>query len=164
MHFIKKTKAPDCLNKLVERYNPLICYQKLTKNKGNQECKNLFQLRMLEEQQYLCAYCERKIESDVIHIEHIKPRRYLEKICDYNNLILSCNGSQCPDVNQEAYQDKIHSCGHHPAKGNSFNEEKFLNPVELTNISDYFAYDIDTGRIEPSTKDPVKAEYMIKNC
>ncbi|EDN69608.1 conserved hypothetical protein [Beggiatoa sp. PS] len=166
MRFIKKNEqAPDCLNQLVKQYKqPKTCYDKLTKNKKNKECKNLIQQQMLEEQQYLCAYCERKVENnnDVIHIEHIRPRlHYLEKVCDYKNLILSCHGSQCPDVNQADYQGEIHSCGHHPAKGNYFDEAKFLNPVELTDISDYFSYRIDEGRIDSSEKDTIKADYMI---
>jgi|GEM_PF-728579 len=124
-------------------------------------CKKSVRQQMLKEQQYLCAYCERKIANETdAHIEHIKPKsRYFEKCFDYNNLIVSCNGNQCSDVSQEDYEENIHSCGH--PKDHFFDEEKFLNPVELTDISDYFSYDIDEGRIEPSETDSTKADYMI---
>ncbi len=162
MRFIKKEKAPDCLDKLAKRHenrpyqSAKICWKKLKK-----VCKSLIRQQMLEEQQYLCAYCERKIENETdAHIEHIKPKSfYLEKCFDYNNLIVSCNGNQCSNVNQEDYEDNIHSCGH--PKKNYFDETKFINPVELTDISDYFSYHIDEGRIESSEKDPTKADYMI---
>jgi len=168
MRFIKKNEpAPDCLNQLLTQYKQTkICYDKLTKNKRNKTCKELIQQHILEEQQYLCAYCERKIENnpEVIHIEHIKPRlHYPQEVCNYNNLIISCNGNQCPDVKQADYPEgQIHSCGHHPAKGNDFDEAKFLNPVELADISDYFSYQIDEGCIVASEKEAIKANYMIE--
>ena len=36
------------------------------------------------------------------------------------------------------------------------------NAVKLTDISDYFSYRIDEGRIESSQKDTIKADYMIR--
>ena len=77
-------------------------------------CKDLIRQQRLGEQQSLCAYCERKIENETnAHIEQIKPKSfYLEKCFDYNNLIISCNGNQYSNVNQEYYEDNIHSCGH----------------------------------------------------
>ncbi len=50
-------------------------------------------------------------------------------------------------------------------KGDEYDEEKFLNPVELPDIEDYFEYDIE-GKIFPNSKrndiDMKKAEYMVK--
>jgi uncharacterized protein (TIGR02646 family) len=112
---------PDKIRELGEKY-----WKKLRSG-----CKKSVRQHMLREQDYLCAYCERKIENEIdAHIEHIKPKsRYLENGFDYHNLIVSCNGNQCSEVNQEEYEDEIHSCGH--SKDNDFDEEKFLNPVEL---------------------------------
>ena len=126
-------------------------------------CKDSIKESILKEQQFLCAYCEKEIKSyaDVAHLEHIKPKSiYLERCFDYDNLVMSCNGDQSSDVNKEDYEDNIHSCGH-PKKSN-FDEKRFLNPVDLTNISDYFSYDIDTGKIQASEKEPTKAQYMIE--
>lgn len=172
MHFIEKEEeVPNCLvslaNNLARRMvqrrergdadeTGKKCWGKLKK-----ECKDLIKQQILREQQYLCAYCEKKIENETdAHIEHLKPKsRYLEKCFDYNNLIISCNGNQCSDVNREDYEDNIHSCGY--PKDNYFDEEKFLNPVELTDVSDYYSYDIDEGCIKASEKGPLKANYMI---
>lgn len=54
----------------------------------------------MEEQYNLCAYCEREIDENNTHIEHIKPKSgYLNRCFDYNNLIASCEGDKCSDVN-----------------------------------------------------------------
>lgn len=47
---------------------------------------------LLHEQGYLCAYCMRRIDIDKMKVEHIKPRRYEDKIFDYNNLVACCEG------------------------------------------------------------------------
>ena len=162
MRFIKKKQTPDCLEQLARQHknNPYqpakSCWKKL-----KSVCKVLIRQQMLGEQDYLCAYCERKIEQETdAHIEHIKPKSfYLENCFDYKNLIVSCNGNQCSNVNPEAYEDNIHSCGH--PKENYYDKAKFLNPVELTDISDYFSYRIDEGCIEASEKEAIKADYMI---
>lgn len=65
---------------------------------------------------YLCPYCERKVDSEETHIEHIKPRgrpefRHLE--FTYANLLVSCNDPK--------------TCGKH--KDNRW-EDTFINPVE----------------------------------
>jgi uncharacterized protein (TIGR02646 family) len=108
------------------------------------------------EQNYLCAYCESKIELENSHIEHIKPKardKFPHLVFDYNNIVVSCNG------NCHTEDEDTHTCGH--IKDNEYNNSKFLNPVELENIRDYFKYDIDEGKIISSEKDQNKSEYMI---
>ena len=110
-----------------------------------------------EEQNYLCIYCESKIaELNNSHLEHIKPKAqsmYPDLVFEYNNIVVSCNG------NCHTGDDNKHTCGH--LKDNEYDESKFLNPVEVEDIRDYFIYDIDEGKIESSRKDKEKAQYMI---
>ena len=54
---------------------------------------------LLEEQGATCCYCEMRIENDPLgaKIEHIEPREgdtQTERIFDYANLSLSCNGGE----------------------------------------------------------------------
>ncbi|MBK8624617.1 MAG: TIGR02646 family protein [Saprospiraceae bacterium] len=55
------------------------------------------------EQNGLCCYCNAKIEDDhTSPIEHLEPREgdtQSERIFDYNNLLLSCNGGQKVNTN-----------------------------------------------------------------
>lgn len=109
------------------------------------------------EQNYLCIYCESKVELSDSHLEHIKPKardKFPELTFNYSNIVVSCNGN-CHTTNEEYY-----SCGH--IKDNEYDNLKFLNPVELIDIRHYFKYNIDTGNIIESSKDIEKAKYMIK--
>ena len=108
------------------------------------------------EQNYLCIYCESKVELDNSHLEHIKPKardKFPELTFNYANIVVSCNGN-CHTEDEEYY-----SCGH--IKDNEYDETKFLNPIELIDIREYFEYDIDTGDITESSRDINKAKYMI---
>ncbi|KIM10424.1 MAG: hypothetical protein KU38_07590 [Sulfurovum sp. FS08-3] len=112
------------------------------------------------EQNYLCCYCESKISSDTnsSHVEHIRPKghdKYPHLTFEYHNLAVSCNGT-CQNLPNDS---TIHNCGH--IKSNEYDENLFLNPVELEDIRDYFEYDIDEGKIEASAKNEQKASYMI---
>lgn len=112
------------------------------------------------EQNYLCIYCESKISAHnhSSHIEHIRPKaqdKYPHLTFEYNNLAVSCNGT-CQNLPDDTTK---YNCGH--IKSNEYDENLFLNPVELENIRDYFEYDIDEGKIQASTKDKQKASYMI---
>jgi uncharacterized protein (TIGR02646 family) len=102
---------------------------------------------------------EYKIRS---HIEHIRPRsrpQYAHLIFCYRNLSVSSEGFFCKT---EILNPKKEFCEHR--KGNEYDEDKFLNPVERNDIEDYFVYDIE-GKIHPNSsknqEDRTKAEYMI---
>ena len=122
----------------------------------------LRQYILQNEQNYLCIYCESKIseDSNSSHLEHIKPKHLdIDALTfDYANIAVSCNGNGHIVDNRKHY-----SCGHYKDKENTpFEETKFLNPVKIETIRDYFAYDIDEGRMMPSDKDTIKADYMIE--
>jgi len=75
---------------------------------------------------------------------------------DYNNLLVSCQGNHFNEIGDNSKS----TCGH--IKDNNFDEVKFLNPTLVTDISDYFVFDSDTGIISASKKDKIKAEYTIQ--
>jgi uncharacterized protein (TIGR02646 family) len=121
------------------------------------------------EQQGLCIYCQQQVPEKTeteykirSHIEHIRPRsrpQYAHLTFCYKNLSVSCEGFDCKT---ESLNPKKEFCEHR--KGNEYDEEQFLNPVELSDIEDYFIYDID-GKIHPNSnknqKHRTQAEYMI---
>ncbi|RKZ63566.1 MAG: TIGR02646 family protein [Candidatus Parabeggiatoa sp. nov. 2] len=120
-------------------------------------------------QQGLCIYCQQEVpekkETEYrirSHIEHIRPRsrpQYAHLTFCYNNLSVSCEGFDCKT---KSLNPKKEFCEHR--KGNEYDEDKFLNPVECNEIEDYFVYDIE-GKIHPNSsknqEDRTKAEYMI---
>jgi len=69
---------------------------------------------LLEEQGYTCCYCEKEISNDhkTTAIEHIEPREgdtQTERIFDYLNLILSCNGGEKDPPPKELHCDAAKS-------------------------------------------------------
>ena len=64
---------------------------------------------LLEEQGYTCCYCEKEISNDhKTAIEHVEPREgdtQTERIFDYSNLILSCNGGEKDPPPKELHCD-----------------------------------------------------------
>jgi hypothetical protein len=78
-------------------------------------------------------------------------------------LSVSCEGFDCetPKTNQ---QPKKEFCEHR--KANEYNEDCFLNPIEVKDIEDYFVYDDLTLEILPKHKEDTeafkKAKYMNK--
>ena len=114
------------------------------------------------EQNNLCCYCESRVNIDNSHIEHIKPKSlYPKLIFNYRNLSISCQGT-CH--NQEG-DNTLYNCGHN--KSNDYNENLFLNPTLIEDISEYFEYEdyiqdsIKQIKIKESTKDITKAQYML---
>jgi uncharacterized protein (TIGR02646 family) len=59
----------------------------------NPEKRELHQ-ELLQQQGYICCYCERQIELMNSHIEHLKPQKYCtnEETIDFTNLLACCQG------------------------------------------------------------------------
>ena len=106
---------------------------------------------LLEEQNLLCAYCEKAIDdnpknSNIDHFRLKAGHLYPEKTLDYSNLLVSCNTKgRCSN-----YKDK-----HIKSKDDYDN---IVNPT-IENPDDFFDYLI-TGRIVAIDKNP-KAEFTI---
>jgi uncharacterized protein (TIGR02646 family) len=153
VRYIKKTAAPDFFTADTKNLNTWDQYGKV---KGTKRC---LKQHIIDHEQYaLCVYCESKINPSDSHIEHIKPKGkngYPELTFDYKNLAVSCNGN----LHNQADDHKQRSCGH--KKDNEYDESLFLDPTQLTDISDYFVYDVDDGQIDSSDKAVAKARYAI---
>lgn len=106
---------------------------------------------LLEEQNLLCAYCEKKIDDNPnnSNIDHFKLKAghlFPEQTLDYENLLVSCNTSgRC-----SSYKDK------HIKSKDEYDE--IVNPI-TENPDDFFDYLI-TGQIIAINNNP-KAEFTI---
>lgn len=134
------------------------------------------------EQKGLCIYCEQLIPEktednttlyEYAHFEHVNKQELHERlIFKQENLCVSCNGF---DNDIEALDDnaKIKEfCGrfkdghYNPT---TFNPQLFLNPLEITDIEQYFNYEFSDDDMEilivPNTKiakeAQQKADFMI---
>ena len=156
MRYIEKGVAPDFFARETGQLSDESSWQAL-------HCKPQLREHLMREQDHLCAYCEHKLGVSNTHIEHIAPQsRYSEKRFDYGNLIASCDGGRaCASVSeQHAYIDlDTDSCGHR--KGQEYEAALFLNPTDLPDIGDYFAFDTHSAEIKPSARAPQKAAYTI---
>ena len=104
-----------------------------------------------EEQNLLCAFCEKVIDdnpknSNIDHFRLKAGHLFPEKTLDYNNLLVSCNThGRCSN-----YKDK------HIKKKNDY--ENIVNPI-VENPDNFFDY-LLTGEIVSIDKN-VKAEFTI---
>lgn len=159
MRYVKKLETPDFFIDDVKDFKSWDDYD-FDKN-TIQKRRNLRQHILEKEQNNLCIYCECHLNVNNSHIEHLKPKeKYKSLTFDYNNLAVSCEGL-C--LKGDSTDNKKYRCGH--KKDNLFDESKFLNPIVLENISDYFSYKEskkDYFEIISSNKDETKSEYMIK--
>ncbi len=155
MRFVKKKDIPEFFTLDTKDFKVWNDYNASEETK--QKRRNLKKYILENEQNFLCIYCECKVNLDSSHIEHIKPKEfYLDLIFEYTNLVVSCHG-QCLKIPS---QDKLlHRCGH--KKGSKFDENSFLSPTELENIREYFCYDFDSFTINPTSKNKAKANYTI---
>jgi uncharacterized protein (TIGR02646 family) len=166
MRYIKKNipfkKFIDYIEKNVDLNLSKEDLKKLFQKIPSSIKKELKEYILNNEQNYLCIYCEEKINDiDNSHLEHIKPEDKYEKlIFDYNNLVVSCNGDGKCNFNNKGKNSKT-TCGH-----KKDNKELPLNPLEDENISDYFEFKMIEKKLEiqiiPSKLDENKAKDMIK--
>jgi uncharacterized protein (TIGR02646 family) len=127
MKFIEKGESPDEFESWKEysrpsRWNDLHGSLPQTREEGV-IYYSTGQLRTVlhKEQNGLCCYCNSKINDDhTSPIEHLEPREgdtQTDRIFDYNNLLLSCNGGQKENTNP-----KVLHC----------DANKKSNPINLT--------------------------------
>lgn len=121
MKFIQKVKEPEVFTEWKESPQRVSrTWRTLNNHQGGKQIKRILKQSLLEEQGFICCYCERRIteNSESSHIEHLKPKGifpYLD--LDYKNLLCSC-------LPEEKNED---SCGH--KKDNWFDEELFVSPL-----------------------------------
>jgi uncharacterized protein (TIGR02646 family) len=136
MLFIQKSDPPakfcDWLEKRTNDWHP-------TWDNLAGDPKESLHKTLVEEQFYLCAYCECKIDTKDSHIEHLRPRNGpngaggLE--LEYKNMVASC-------VKQQNRTDP-NTCGH--AKSMWYDDVLFVHPLSQF-CNSRFRYLLD-GRI-----------------
>ena len=147
MRKIAKNLHGECANilsELIENYSadkgdP---YKQYLSPQQRQALRSL----LLAEQNGLCVYCEKVIEEDNCHIEHIRPQNsanshnlveYLACKIGYENLVVSC----------EKEPNKNSTCGHRRGEVNLKQLKFLINPV-TENVTDYLRFNL-TGNIVP---------------
>lgn len=154
MRYVKKTDVPQFFTNDTQGLHE---WNEYYANKK----RALKEYILTEEQNYLCIYCENKINFDTSHLEHLKPKSLdvINLTFDYMNISVSCNGL-CNNIGDDTTN---YHCGHRKDKEDTaFDEDSFLNPVVYENIREYFEYDFDDYIIKSSNKDQNKAKYMIR--
>lgn len=166
MKYIQKLETPQFFIDDTKDFKMWKDYNKTVQSRAKKRKLNKYILK--KEQNNLCIYCESKIISSTnsSHIEHIKAK-YLDinnLTFDYSNLAVSCEGK----CHNEEGDNKKYNCGHRKDNEDSkYDENLFLNPTLVEDISDYFVYEtylensISKVRIKESSKDFSKAEYML---
>jgi uncharacterized protein (TIGR02646 family) len=107
---------------------------------------------LMEEQGYICCYCERRLSGDDSHIEHFRPQSDpLVDPLEYANMLCSCQN--------RLKKGAPRHCGN--LKGDWFDTDLLISPLD-TDCEAQFAFTGD-GNIQPvSTTDPAGAETIAQ--
>ena len=106
---------------------------------------------LMQEQGFLCCYCETSVTANDSHIEHFRPRsRYPALEFDYGNLHCSCQG--------ESSQGEPGHCGHR--KGGWFDEDLLVSPLS-PDCEERFLFTAN-GDIFPSRGNDAGAQVTIE--
>lgn len=118
MRQIYKSEEPESLTnwKLLQRSTPSFHYRYLQ----NPIKRELHQF-LLQEQGYICCYCEMRVSQPDSHIDHLKPQSECsdEETLEYTNLLACCQG-------EGEYSRKPEHCGQ--KRGNQLLKITPLNP------------------------------------
>jgi len=101
-----------------------------------------------EEQGFICCYCERRIEIEDCHIEHLKPQGkdlFPGNQLDYDNLLCSCQ--------RELERGEPRHCGN--SKGSWYDEQFLVSPLS-PDCELKFRYTFD-GHIESAIENDIAA-------
>ena len=104
---------------------------------------------LMEEQGFLCCYCEGWVDRESSHIEHFRPKsssRYRDLQLDYANLHCSCG--------RESVEGEPRQCGF--SKGSWFDEHLMVSPLDA-DCEGRFSFTGD-GRIHPAAGDESAAQ------
>lgn len=115
MRYIEKQEEPKEFITWKKKHKPN-SYSDLTV-----DIKNIVKQKLLQEQKFLCCYCETHIDLDSTTIEHLESKVKAPKLqLSYSNFLASCNS-------------KSH-CSH--KRGN---KELNINPLQI-GVSDWFKF------------------------
>ncbi len=104
---------------------------------------------LMEEQGFLCCYCEAWVAGESSHVEHFRPRSspsYRHLQLDYTNLHCSCG--------RDSVEGEPRQCGF--SKGSWFDEQLLVSPMDAA-CESRFRFTGD-GRIRPAAGDRAAAQ------
>ncbi|WP_027185387.1 retron system putative HNH endonuclease [Desulfovibrio inopinatus] len=105
---------------------------------------------LMQEQGYICCYCERRLVDNDSHIEHFHPQHRPEvDALDFNNMLCSCQA--------QLERGKPRHCGN--LKGDWFDEQLLISPLDPS-CQTRFRFTGD-GRITPAHHDDNAAAETI---
>ncbi len=88
MLLIRKKSTPNLLKNYIQSDDINKSFQNMPS-----DIKTDLKKHLLDEQGFLCAYCMKKIDDNVMKIEHFLPQsKYPNKSLEYNNLFACCDG------------------------------------------------------------------------
>lgn len=143
MRGIQKYSEPQTFKKW-QQANPNATFDDLATD-TNHALKQVVKTSLLAEQKYICCYCEKTIDAETSHIEHLLPQSsYPKKQLDYSNLLASC----------QADGKKAH-CGHKKDK-----QILPITPLDSIEPSQHFIFAAD-GNIYPRAENDNAANSTI---
>lgn len=146
MKYIQKNNEPQWF-KDWKADNPNATYADLVSSRKAHSLRQ----SLVEEQHYICCYCECLIDAETSHNEHFKPKGnllYRSLQLDYNNIFASCK--------READGDPETHCGH--KKSDSF-DVQLVSPME-PNCSTHFKYDLNGQIFETDDRGKLTIEML----
>ena len=120
-------------------------------NRVPKEVKQAIQESLMEEQGFICSYCECPIELNESHVEHFRPiSRYKSRQLDYKNMHCSCQ--------RQLRQGEVRHCGF--KKGSWFSPELLISPLEPDCGSNFLF--TGNGEVFPRSSSDGRASMTIK--
>ena len=119
-------------------------------NRVPQKIKESIHSSLLDEQGFICCYCDAKISKTDSHIEHFRPKKYRDLQLEYNNLHCSCQ--------RNPIQGEPLHCGH--KKRSWFDESLLVSPM-AAGCEDKFRFYGD-GQIVPHNRDAAATKTIRK--
>ena len=119
------------------------------------EIRRVVRRSLMQEQGFICCYCESRISMDDCHVEHFRPRegnsgRYSDQQLLYQNMHCSCQG--------ESDRGEPRHCRH--KKGCWYDVNLLISPLD-EDCEYRFRFSADGG-ISPRLEDDSGAEITIR--
>lgn len=147
MKYVIKHQEPSSLSNL-KISHPNITYTDL--GAYYPTIKSEVKRALMQEQGYICCYCEGRISTNDSHIEHFRPKSDLSvDSLDFSNLLCSC-------LKDKVAGDPLH-CGH--LKNNWFDPILLISPFDIS-CETKFRYKPD-GLISPADPNDQAAKETI---
>ena len=154
MKYIDKHDEPEAL---IHFKNRQTANWKPSFDNLDRPIKDKIREALLNEQGFLCCYCEGKVNADNSHIEHFVPQSRGIDPLNYGNLLISCqkNTTGVQPRHCGKRKDNDRGCDYHP--------DLLISPTDPA-CEDFFGYKGD-GRIFPvntlNELNQKKADYTI---